>query len=67
MKHNIKCSICGNLFNNRNDNAKYCSAECKVEGAKRARKTWEAENPGYMKTKMREYRANKPPLRSWKP
>ena len=56
MRKNITCKICGAKFNSVSDNAKYCSPACRDQGAKEKRKNWEAENPNYMKDKMREYR-----------
>lgn len=67
MRHNIKCAICGSLFNSLNDNAKYCSKDCKAAGAKETRKNWLANNPTYEKNRMKEYRAkNKLPPKFWK-
>lgn len=59
MRHNITCSICGELFNSTRNNAKYCSAECKVAGMKENQKNWIANNPDYDKNRMRIYREKK--------
>ena len=57
MRHNITCAICGNLFNSSRNNAKYCCAECKIEGQKRTREDWKKLNPDYDKNRMKECRA----------
>jgi len=67
MHNNITCSICGKKFNSTRNNAKYCSAECKVEGAKQKRKNWEENHPEYDKNRMKAYRdKQKRPIQTWK-
>ena len=46
-KRKIICKNCGKIFEAETPRAAYCSAECKVEGAKKLRKDWEQKNPTY--------------------
>lgn len=67
MKYNISCEVCNKVFDSTRNNAKYCSAECKVAGAIQKRKKWEADNPEYMKNKMKAYRdKQKRTIQTWK-
>lgn len=53
------CPICGQEFTAKNGNTKYCSNQCRVEGARLARKKWE-DRTGYKEARreqMRAYRA----------
>ena len=43
----VNCKICGKEFETRASNACYCSAECKIAGARALRKEWERQHPTY--------------------
>lgn len=53
----VICPICGAEFETSRPNKKYCSFTCKEAGRQLRRMKWEAENLGYSKNYMREYRA----------
>lgn len=54
----IKCSICGNEFEPKVPNQKYCSTACKAKGKYLQRKKWE-ERTGFLekqRQRMQNYR-----------
>ena len=53
-------------FDSKADNAKYCSAECKVAGIKINQKNWYIKHPDYDKNRMKVYRDKKLTLKKWK-
>ena len=55
MRHNIKCVVCGSLFDNNNDKAKYCSDNCKAEALKAAKKRWADENKQKCRESAKKY------------
>ena len=57
MKANTICEICGNRFSSIAANAKYCSADCKIEGIKLRKKEYEQRNRERRNADMRERRA----------
>ncbi len=54
-----KCVICSTAFGSRRSNARYCSEDCRKEGQQMQRKSWEKNNPDYMKNYMQAYRQKK--------
>lgn len=43
----VNCKICGAEFETNAPNACYCSAECKIQGARQKRRQWEKQHPTY--------------------
>lgn len=52
------CKICGKEFEPIAPNNQYCSYLCKDIGHKRAIRSWNDKNKGYITIYMREYRKN---------
>ncbi len=43
----VVCAVCGRIFEASTPRACYCSAECKIAGAKARRLEWDRRNPLY--------------------
>ena len=43
----VVCAVCGRVFEATTPRACYCSAECKIAGAKARRLEWDRRNPMY--------------------
>ncbi len=54
-----KCALCGNEYETRMPNSKYCSLVCREAARKAARREFDEANPNYRKEYMRAYRARK--------
>lgn len=54
-----QCLICNARFSSQNNNAKYCSDLCRVEGSKLKRKQWNKANPNYNIEYSKRYRGLK--------
>ena len=62
MKAKI-CRVCGNAFEAKTPNEKYCCIACREAGRKQRRAIWKAEHPRYYLHYMRSYRAQNAPER----
>lgn len=56
MRRTITCKACGKEFESTASNAKYCSAECKIQGVRTMRKKWEQRHPNYYAELYRQKR-----------
>lgn len=59
MLKKVVCPICGTEFETQKPNKKYCSLSCREASRVIKRKLWEAKNPDYFTTYIRQYRERK--------